>query len=130
MSKGFLLDTHTLIWWLGEAELLTMTSFDVIADRTIDVYVSPVSAMEIATKFRIGKLPQAAKYAGRVAEIAAEEGFKPLPLNAIHADLAGSFVSSNNDPWDRLLAAQAKVENLALISNDSKMEEFGINQFW
>ncbi|WP_066546940.1 MULTISPECIES: type II toxin-antitoxin system VapC family toxin [unclassified Sphingomonas] len=130
MSRGFLLDTHALIWWLGEAELLTMTSFDVIADRTIDVYVSPVSAMEIATKFRIGKLPSAAPYAGRVAEIAVEEGFALLPLTADHADLAGSFISSNNDPWDRLLAAQARLENLALISNDSKMAEFGISQYW
>ena len=130
MSRGFLLDTHALIWWLGEAELLTMTSFDVIADRTIDVYVSPVSAMEIATKYRIGKLPIAAKYAGQLAEIVVEEGFIPLPLTAAHADLAGSFISANNDPWDRLLAAQAKLENLALISNDSKMGEFGISQFW
>lgn len=130
MSRGFLLDTHAIIWWFGEAELLSMTSFDVIADRTIDVYVSPVSAMEVATKFRIGKLPKAAKYAGRFAEIVEEEGFKPLPLTAAHADLAGSFVSSNNDPWDRLLAAQARLENLALVSNDSKINEFGISQFW
>ena len=130
MSRGFLLDTHALIWWLGEAELLTMTSFDVMADRTIDVYFSPVSAMEVSTKFRIGKLPKAAKYAGKLAEIAVDEGFAPLPLTAEHADLAGSFASSNNDPWDRLLAAQAKLENLALISSDSKMDEFGISQFW
>ena len=130
MSRGFLLDTHALIWWLGEAELLTMTSFDVIADRTIDVHVSPVSAMEIATKFRIGKLPQAAKYAGRIENIAQEEGFALLPLTAAHADVAGSFESSNNDPWDRLLAAQAKLENLALISNDSKMKDFEITHFW
>ena len=130
MSRGFLLDTHALIWWLGEAELLTMTSFDVIADRTIDVFVSPVSAMEIATKFRIGKLPQAAQYAGRVEEIAIDEGFALLPLTTAQADLAGSFKSLNDDPWDRLLAAQAKLENLALISNDSKMHDFGISQFW
>jgi PIN domain nuclease of toxin-antitoxin system len=130
VSRGFLLDTHALIWWFGEAELLTMTSFDVMADRTIDVYFSPVSAMEIATKYRIGKLPRAAKYAGRLAEVAIEDGFTLLPLTAAHADLAGSFVSANNDPWDRLLAAQAKLENLALISNDSKMADFGISQVW
>lgn len=130
MSKGYLLDTHTIIWWFGEAELLTMTSFEIIADRTIDVYVSPVSAMEIATKYRIGKLPKAAKYAGCLEEFVQLEGFIPLPLTTAHADLAGSFVSTNNDPWDRLLAAQAKLENLTLISNDSKMGEFGISQYW
>lgn len=130
MSKGFLLDTHTLIWWLGEAELLTMRSFDVISDGSIDTYVSAVSAIEISTKYRIGKLPKAAKYAGRIEEVIIEEGFIPLDVTSAHADLAGSFQSPNNDPWDRLLAAQAKLERLTLISNDSQMGDFGISQFW
>jgi PIN domain nuclease of toxin-antitoxin system len=130
LSRGFLLDTHALIWWLGEAELLTMRSFDIIADGSIDIYVSAVSAMEISTKYRIGKLPKAANYAGRIEEVIVEEGFAPLHLTSAHADLAGSFQSANNDPWDRLLAAQAKLEHLALISNDSEMQDFGISQFW
>jgi len=130
LSRGFLLDTHAFIWWLGEAELLTMRAFDIIADGSIDTYVSAVSAMEISTKYRIGKLPKAAKYAGRVGEVIAEEGFIPLPLTVPHADLAGGFQSANNDPWDRLLAAQARLESLTLISNDSQMQDFGISQFW
>jgi PIN domain nuclease of toxin-antitoxin system len=130
LSKGFLLDTHALIWWLGEAELLTMRSFDVISDGSIDTYVSAVSAMEISTKYRIGKLPKAARYAGRIGKVIAEEGFIPLDVTSAHADLAGSFESANNDPWDRLLAAQAKLERLTLISNDSRMDDFGISQFW
>ncbi len=130
LSRGYLLDTHTLIWWLGETELLTMAAFDIMSDRTIDVYVSAVSAMEIATKFRIGKLPKARKFAGRIDAVIAEEGFLPLQLTAAHGDLAGSFVSSNNDPWDRLLAAQAKLENLTLVSNDRKMDEFEISLSW
>jgi PIN domain nuclease of toxin-antitoxin system len=130
LSKGFLLDTHALIWWLGEAELLTMRAFDIIADGSIDTYVSSVSAMEISTKYRIGKLPKAAKYAGRIEEVIVEEGFIPLDVTVAHADLAGSLQSANNDPWDRLLAAQAKLEHLTLISNDSEMQDFGISQFW
>lgn len=130
LSRGYLLDTHTLIWWLGETELLTMSAFDLLSDRKIDVYVSPVSAMEISTKFRIGKLPKAAQYAGRISDVIAEEEFVLLPLTAAHGDLAGSFKSPNNDPWDRLLAAQAKLENLTLVSNDSQMDEFGISVSW
>ena len=107
-----------------------MRSFDIIADGSIDTYVSAVSAMEISTKYRIGKLPKAAKYAGRIDEVIVEEGFIPLHLTAAHADLAGSFHSANNDPWDRLLAAQAKLERLTLISNNSEMRDFGISQFW
>jgi PIN domain nuclease of toxin-antitoxin system len=119
-----------LIWWLGETELLPMGVFDLLSDRTIDVFVSPVSAMEISTKFRIGKLAKAARFAGRIEAVIAEEGFRDLPVTPAHGDLAGSFASSNNDPWDRLLAAQAKLENLTLVSNDSKMDDFEISLTW
>ena len=130
MSRGYLLDTNTVIWWFFGAELLSYHAFEAIADRSIDVYVSAVSAMEIATKFRIGKLALATPLAAKFAEVTAEEGFKPLPLSLAHGDLAGSFVSPHQDPWDRLLAAQAKIEDLALVTNDSKMESFGIKPFW
>ena len=59
-----------------------------------------------------------------------EEGFKPLALTLAHGDLAGSFASSHQDPWDRLLAAQAKIEDLALVTNDPQMEMFGIKPYW
>ena len=130
MSRGYLLDTNTVLWWFFGAELLSYHSFEAIADRSIDVYVSAVSAMEIATKFRIGKLGLAAPLAGKFAEVTAEEGFRPLPLKPEHGDLAGSFPSPHQDPWDRLLAAQALIEDLALITNDREMETFGIKPFW
>ncbi len=130
MSRGYLLDTNTVIWWFFGAELLSHHSFEVIADRSIDIYVSAVSAMEIATKFRIGKLKLAAPLAAKFAEVTAEEGFKPLALTLEHGGLAGSFPSPHQDPWDRLLAAQAKIENLALVTNDRQMESFGIKPYW
>jgi PIN domain nuclease of toxin-antitoxin system len=130
LSRGYLLDTNTVLWWFFGAELLSYNSFEAISDRSIDVYVSAVSAMEIATKFRIGKLNLAAPLAGNFAQITSEEGFKPLPLTSEHGDLAGLFPSQHADPWDRLLAAQAKVEDLALVTNDSKMETFGIKPYW
>lgn len=130
MSRGYLLDTNTVIWWFFGAELLSHHSFEAIADRSIDVYVSAVSAMEIATKFRIGKLKLAEPLAAKFAEVTAEEGFKPLHLTLEHGDLAGSFPSSHQDPWDRLLAAQAMIEDLALVTNDRQMETFGIKPYW
>lgn len=130
MSRGYLLDTNTLLWWFFGAESLSYHSFEVIADRSIDVYVSAVSAMEIATKFRIGRLPLAMPLAAKFAAVTAEEGFKPLPLTLEHGDMAGSFLSPHQDPWDRLLAAQAKVEDLALVTNDRQMETFGIKPYW
>ena len=130
MSRGFLLDTNVLLWWFFGAEMLSYHSFDLIADRSVDVFVSSVSAMEIATKHRIGKLPKAEPLVGRFAKVLDEEGFKPLPLTLEHGDLAGSFPSAHADPWDRLLAAQAQSEDLTLVTNDRKMESFGIKPYW
>lgn len=130
MSRGFLLDTNTLLWWLYSAELLSHASFDLLSDRAIDVYVSSVSAMEIATKHRIGKLKMAEPLIGQFGAVMKEEGFTPLPVTLEHGDLAGSFPSDHADPWDRLLAAQAKLENLTLVTNDRQMTSFGIKPYW
>lgn len=130
MSRGYLLDTNTILWWFFGAEVLSMPAFDAIADRSIDVYVSAVSAMEVATKFRLGKLPLAAPITGKFTEVMADEGFKPLVLTLEHGELAGSFTSLHADPWDRLLAAQAIVEDLSLVTNDRQMETFGIKPYW
>lgn len=130
MSRGFLLDTNVLLWWLYSAELLSHNSFELLADRAIDVYVSAVSAMEISTKYRIGKLPLAAPLVGDFGAVMRDEGFIPLDLTLEHGDLAGSFPSDHADPWDRLLAAQAKIEDLTIVTNDSKMATFGIKPHW
>jgi len=130
VNRGFLLDTNTLIWWLFGAEMLSYHSFETISDGSIDIFVSAVSAMEISTKFRIGKLPQAEPIVGCFAEVVAAESFRPLPLTQEHGDLAGSLPSPHADPWDRLLAAQAQIERLSLITNDRKMESLGIKPYW
>jgi len=130
MSRGFLLDTHAVLWWLFEAERLSDHSFEVMADRKIDMYVSAVTPMEISTKFRKGQLPGAAPMIGKFAETAVAEGWKPLAIDLAHSDLAGSFPSPHRDPWDRLLAAQARIEDLALITNDAQMASFEITTYW
>jgi PIN domain nuclease of toxin-antitoxin system len=130
VSRGYLLDTNVLLWWLFGAERLSFHSFDVIADGSIDVFVSAVSAMEVATKHRLGKLPIASPIAGRFGEMLEEENFKALAVTPEHGDLAGSFPSPHADPWDRLLAAQAQIERLTLVSNDPQMKTFGITPYW
>lgn len=130
MSRGFLLDTHAVLWWLFEAEQLSYHSFEVMADRKIDIYVSAVTPMEISTKFRKGQLPGAAPIIGNFVETALAEGWKPLAIDLAHSDLAGSFPSPHRDPWDRLLAAQASIEDLALVTSDGQMASFEITTCW
>ncbi len=130
MALRLLLDTHTIIWWALDQQMLSQRAFAALEDSENIVFFSPVTAMEIATKVRIGKLdfarPLITDFTGQLIR----HGFTELPLQCIHSETAGGFVSRNNDPWDRLLAAQAKIEGLQLVSKDTRMGEFGINLFW
>ena len=130
MTDRLLLDTHAVIWSALYPAKLSRSARSAIEDETNRIYFSPVTAMEIATKVRIGKLDIARPLTIGFAEQMAARNFIELPLSCAQAELAGSFRSNNNDPWDRLLAAQARVENLGLITSDGKMDDFGIRLLW
>lgn len=125
-----LLDTHALIWWLAGDEALSRRAREAIADEVNEIAVSAASAMEIATKFRIGKLPGAALLAQSFEEIIAEQGFGELPISVHHARLAGEMNIDHKDPFDRLLIAQAQAEDLVLVSNEALFDGFAIKRLW
>jgi PIN domain nuclease of toxin-antitoxin system len=125
-----LLDTHTLIWWLAGDEALSRRAHEAIADEINEIAVSAASAMEIATKFRIGKLPGAALLAQSFEEIIAEQGFGELPISVHHARLAGEMNIAHKDPFDRLLIAQAQVEDMVLVSNEAMFDGFAVKRLW
>lgn len=123
-----LLDSHALIWWTEDHPSLSRRAMQAIAEER--VFVSAVSAMEIATKHRIGKLPSAALLAHRFEEEVRAEGFQILPLSASHARVAGSFPDPHRDPFDRMLIAQALLDDLVLVSNEVLFDRFGISRLW
>lgn len=125
-----LLDTHALIWWLAGDEALSRRAREAIADEVNEIAVSAASAMEIATKFRIGKLPGAALLAQSFEEIIAEQGFGELPISVHHARLAGEMNIDHKDPFDRLLIAQAQADDLVLVSNEALFDGFAIKRLW
>lgn len=125
-----LLDTHALIWWLAGDEAISRRAREAIADEVNDIAISAASAMEIATKFRIGKLPGAALLAQNFEEIIAEQGFGELPISVHHTRLAGEMNIAHKDPFDRLLIAQAQVEDLVLVSNEALFDGFAIKRLW
>ena len=125
-----LLDTHALIWWLAGDEALSLRARVAIADEANSVAVSAASAMEIATKFRIGKLPQAELLARNFEGIVASQGFDELPITLHHARLAGEMNIAHKDPFDRFLIAQAQAENLVLISNEVLFDSFAVQRLW
>jgi PIN domain nuclease of toxin-antitoxin system len=92
--------------------------------------VSAASAWEIATKFRIGKLPDAAELLADLGGYLARERFEALPISADHAVRAGLLPGPHKDPFDRMLIAQAQAENIPLLSHDSVFDSYGIRRLW
>lgn len=125
-----LLDTHALIWWLAGDDALNRKARDAIADVANGVFVSAASAMEVATKFRIGKLPGAALLAQDFEGIVAEQGFAELPITVHHARLAGEMAIAHKDPFDRLLIAQALAEDMVLVSNEALFDAAAVKRLW
>lgn len=125
-----LLDTHALIWWLAGDEALSLHAREAISDEANAVLVSAASAMEVATKFRIGKLDGAELLARNFEAIVASQGFGELPISIHHARLAGEMNISHKDPFDRFLIAQAQAEDLVLVSNEAVFDGFGVRRLW
>lgn len=125
-----LLDTHTLIWWLTANSSLPLSAQKLIGSRNSEVWVSAVSAWEIATKVRLGKLEVATNLAGDFAAYLAQERFEPLCITPEHGIRAGSLVGSHKDPFDRMLVAQAQIENLVIVSNDAQLDGYGVSRVW
>lgn len=125
-----LLDTRALIWWLAGDDALSMRARAAIGDEGNSVAVSAASAMEISTTFRIGKLPDAALLAHDFEAIIAEQGFAELAITVRHARIAGEMNIAHKDPFDRLLIAQARVEEMALVSNETLFDGFAVQRIW
>ncbi len=125
-----LLDTHALIWWLAGDQALSSRAREAIEDEANSIAVSAASAMEVATKFRIGKLPDAALLAQNFEAIIADQGFIELAIAIHHALRAGEMNIVHKDPFDRLLIAQAQAEDMVLVSNEALFDGFAVKRLW
>ncbi len=125
-----LLDTHAFLWWVFADGKLPDRARAAIGDDANEVLVSAVTAWEIATKYRLGKLPEARVVADDIAKAIAGERFGELPLSVRHAQRAGALGGSHRDPFDRMLIAQALVDDLALVSNETIFDMYGVRRVW
>ena len=117
-----LLDTHVLLWWLGDDAQLGPEARLVIADGGNEVFVSAVSIAEIAIKRSQGKLTAPSE----LLTVLAEEGFQELPLLSSHAAELENLPWHHRDPFDRLLVAQARVEGLTLATHDRHLAQYDV----
>ena len=127
---NLLLDTHVFLWLLFDDAQLGQKQNEVLDDPSINKYLSSVSICEISTKARSGKLTIPALYAGRLSAIYADFNFSPMSVSVLHAELAGNLVGTHKDPFDRLLAAQSIVENMPIMTVDTKLRELGAEVVW
>lgn len=125
-----LLDTHVFLWWLIDSPRLSDPARQAIAIETNEVLVSAATAWEIATKHRLGRLPDVEPVALDIAGTIASQNFEQLTITVADAARAGALPGPHRDPFDRMLVAQALSGNLALVSIDSVMDQYGVRRLW
>ena len=125
-----LLDTHALLWWLDGDRRLPVRVRRLMTNRANVVFVSAASAWEITTKARLGKLPGAVDVAADVAGCVAGQGFSAMDITILHAQRAGRLPGAHRAPFDRMLIAQAQLEDLPIVSDDDAFDGYGVTRFW
>ena len=127
--SDLLVDTHTLLWWVSDDERLSSVARDAILGAA-RVAASDVSLWELTVKATIGKIRLDPSVSEWFERHTTRSRFRELPITRHHlADLA-SLPLEHRDPFDRLLIAQARVENLTLVSSDSEIAKYEVRMLW
>lgn len=125
-----LLDAHTLIWAVDNPAKLGPTATAVLQDPTNDLLLSAGTIWEISIKSGLGKLSLSLPFRQWMNQAIQDLGANVLPITIEYADVQSRLPAHHGDPFDRLLAAQAQVENVPLISTDAIFDQYKINRVW
>ena len=121
----FLIDTHVLIWFLEGNNLLSKSRRQVVANPQNNVFVSIASLWEMAIKISLGKLTLARPFADVIKQISLED-ITILPIKPEHALQVSGLSFHHRDPFDRIIIAQAQVENLPIMTDDGEFGNYAI----
>ncbi len=119
---NLLLDTHALLWWLGQPAALSVAARQAIADPDNTVYLSAAVVWEIRIKAALDKLHLPANF----REVLDEQPFLPLPVTVAHAHAIQSLPALHRDPFDRILVAQAVCERLTIVTRDRSIAGYPV----
>lgn len=119
---NILLDTHVLLWWLADDPQLSKPARQLIQSTDNLIAVSAASAWEISIKRALGKLDAPPDLATALQD----NDFVPVSITLAHAERAGSLPDHHRDPFDRMLVAQAQIEQLALLTHDEKIARYDV----
>ena len=120
--SGYLLDTHVLIWWLSEPDRLPPQVHEAISNPETAIFVSAAVAWEMAIKKSIGRL----EMPSNLPEVLAAESISVLDINIHHALAVADLPRIHEDPFDRLQIAQARLEDLALVTHDAQIHQYEV----
>ena len=125
-----LLDTHAYFWWRAEPARLSPRAHAAIRSRANTVVVSAASIWELSIKAHTKGWEAARMLLLDVEAHIAKQGMRELPISLQHARDAGSLPLVHRDPFDRVLVAQARIERMQLVSNESLFDSYGVSRLW
>jgi PIN domain nuclease of toxin-antitoxin system len=125
-----LLDTHALIWYVDQDQLLSASAHAAITDPANDLLLSAGTIWEIGIKVGLNKLSLSMPYREWMNKAIADLGLTLLPISVEYADVQAGLPRHHGDPFDQLLAAQARVENSPLVSADPVFDQYGLKRIW
>jgi len=127
---NLLLDTHALLWFLDDDPPLVPTAKSLIEDPANRKHVSVATCWEIAIKAGLKKLNLGEPATTFLARELATNRFELLGIELAHATFVETLPPHHKDPFDRLLVAQALIDNLPLVSADTILDQYGVTRLW
>jgi PIN domain nuclease of toxin-antitoxin system len=129
VSDALLLDTHAFLWWIWDDPRLSSAARRTIGENE-SVFVSVASAWEIAIKVGLGRIEAPKNLRRFLADQIRRNGFKILPVKLDHATQTATLANHHRDPFDRLLIAQAIIEDATLVTRDTLVQRYHIRTIW
>lgn len=124
MNKVYLLDTHIWLWINTDLERLRSDIRDLLANRDNELYLSVASVWEIVVKYTLGKLPLPEHPTSYIPSRQKLTGVRPLPIEQSHVLEVGNLPAHHADPFDRLIVAQARKDNMVLVTADATLAQY------
>ena len=125
-----LLDTQSWLWMLASPERFGKAALEMVQNPAHDLLLSAASAWEIAIKYTLGKLPLPEPPPVFIPSRMASSGVQPLVVSHTHASQVATLPPHHRDPFDRLLIAQAQIENVPILTSDKQFESYAVTVEW
>lgn len=127
---NLLFDSHSFVWWRDEQHKLSQKAFAEISNSANHIFLSVASVWELQIKIGLGKFKLKGAFEDVIENERQINDVKILPINLSHALYLENLPLHHNDPFDRILIAQAMVENMILVSADAKFSDYKVNLLW